>query len=111
MTESASPKGKTFTPDMIPQRQRGRMNPAQEMAWAEAQTARYRIVAIDPSERADRQAIIAEELEPRILAKLSPKARRMVVPLLVLPPEIRDEVLNAFDQGGELRNPFQVPKA
>jgi len=79
-------------------------------AHCAALTERFKIVAIDPDEREDRQAIIAEELTQRILNKMPIKVKRAAGLLAALDPEIRAAVIAAFDGEGNLRNPFQPPK-
>lgn len=99
-------KGHLFKPSDIPERRREKMTNEQITAWCVEQTKRHAIVAVDPDERADRQAIIREELAQRALNKLSPKARRIAGTLYKNPVKLRAEVLAAFTETGELKNPF-----
>lgn len=104
-----SNKGKVFTPDDLPDSARRKTDDAAAIKWAEEQTARYRIVAIDETEPDPaRQPIIAEELDQRAINKLSAKARRVVGTMMHMAPETRLEIINAFDQAGALKHPFKM---
>lgn len=97
-----STKGKVFTSDMIPARTRQRMTREQQVAWADKHTARNRIVAYDGE-----RPLIAEELQARAVAKLSPRARRAVGLLLRMSDADRKEALRAWDAHGKLKLPFR----
>jgi hypothetical protein len=83
------------------------MTQAQRDAWAKRHTDRNAVVAYDRSERTDRQPLIAEELVPRALAKLSPKARRVAGQMLRMDAKTRAEVFAAFAADGTLKLPFE----
>jgi hypothetical protein len=71
-------------------------------AWATEQTERYRIVAKDGE-----IPIIAEEVDQRAINKLSAQARRVAGMLVRFDPQVRREVLAAFDADGKLVHPFE----
>lgn len=85
--------------------QRRRLTPEQIDAhitdWCARETERYKIVATDGKTK-----IIAEELEQRVLNKMSPEARAIAGMMLRRPAAVRSEVLSAFDKDGSLKIPF-----
>lgn len=93
-------KGKTFTAADAPSRIRS--DKAKAEAWAAEQTERYRVVAMDGE-----RPVIADELQARALARLSPKARRAAGLMLRYPADVRREILAAFGADGELKLPFK----
>ncbi len=99
-------KGHTFTKENAPARIKARGGPALE-EWLNEQTARNAVVAVDPSASTGKSLIIAEELQQRILNKLSEKGRRIGPLLLRMTKTDRVQLLAAFDTDGNLRNPFK----
>lgn len=104
-----SNKGKVFTANQAPPKLR-ETRPEFAQRWAEQQTERFRIVAYDRTARPDDQAIIAEEIEARVLRLLSSRTRSLVGTLLNAAPEVRAEVLKAFNSDGSLIIPFEMVK-
>jgi len=104
MRHQGSWKGHTFVPEDAPRPIR--RDPSRCKAWCDEQTERYRIVARDPAALEGKREMIAEELEARALARLSPKARRAAGLIARLPAEVRRELLSAFDEHGMLKVPF-----
>lgn len=98
-------KGKEFAPDDLSQRSRG-FSDEKRQARCNELTERFKVVAVDTDERADRQLIIAEELNQRILNRLPSRVKRVVGMMARYSPEIRAQVLTAFSKNGELINPF-----
>lgn len=95
-------KGHTFTGADIPKRFQTRWTPEKKAAYLQAQNERYMAVAMD-----GKTPIIAEELTQRILNKLSSKAKRLAGAMMNADPEVRKEILRAFDmRDGSLLNPF-----
>ncbi len=102
-------KGTVWTPESMPaglKRLRGgrTMTPERQEAYCLAHNERYRIVAKDPA----KGPLIRQELEGRLLQRLSPKPRRIVGMLLAASPETRREVLGAFDSSGYVVYPWPV---
>jgi CTP:molybdopterin cytidylyltransferase MocA len=88
-------KGKQFKPSDAP---RG-MTKERAKVWAEEQSERYRIVAMDGD-----TPVIAEELVERNLRKMSANARIAATEFLAWPLSVRREVLAALDEDAGLRN-------
>lgn len=103
-----SHKGKTFSQEDLPRHLRVKWSEEKKDEWVKDQNQRYKIVALDTSAPQARQAIIAEELDQRILNKLSSKARRIAGAMMLADQAVRLEVLQAFDKRGNLINPFKV---
>lgn len=102
--DTKSLKGKVFTPQDLRASTRSSLTEEQQQVRVDALTERYRIVATDGDE-----AICAEELIQRVLNKLSPKVKRIAGAMMLLTPEARLEVIQAFDAEGGLINPFSRP--
>lgn len=98
-------KGKVFKPEDAPRSIR-EGDADRCRAWCEAQTERNRIVAIEDGAPEGKKEIIAEELDQRILNRLSPKAKRIAGAMMNANLDVRLEVLAAFGDAGELENPF-----
>lgn len=99
-------KGKTITAEEVQQRAaRGRRSMSREDAqrFADKHNERYRIVAMDGE-----TPIIREELNGRMLKRLSPKARRVAGSMLALSAEQRREVLACFGSDGSITYPWPV---
>jgi ABC-type ATPase with predicted acetyltransferase domain len=93
-------KGKVFTAADLAHKTR--LDEPSRVRLAAEMTERYKIIAMDGD-----MPIIAEELDERILRKLSGTARPIATMLLGLSVEARKEVLNAFDcDDGMLICPF-----
>lgn len=98
-------KGKIFTADDAPPSVLA--GTSDEInAWCNAQTERYRIVATDSEAAEGDQALIAEELAARAIARLPETLRRMVPVILRMPPAQRIALRAAFDDDGNLIIPF-----
>ena len=99
-------KGKSFVASDAPRSVR--RDATVLAAWIEKQNARYEIIATDPSAPSEKQDLILEELEGRMLATLSPKARRVVGMMMnqKYTLDIRKEILACFDSDGEVVYPF-----
>ena len=97
-------KGKVFTSADAPRSIR--RNPAKCQEWCAEQTARYKVVAVDPLAPPGKREFIAEEISARALARLSSKARRVAGAMLRMSPEVRVEILAAFKPDGSLVIPF-----
>lgn len=98
-------KGKVFTTPDLPKRLKARPE-AMTKAWLKAQTERYAIVARDVTAPPGSQDLILEELDPRIIARLPEKARRLATLMLRMPVLDRVALLQAFDAAGRMKNPF-----
>jgi hypothetical protein len=94
--------GKEFTPADLPRNTKLKTDEAKE-AWAASQTARYKVVAVDPGTG---RKYIAEDVQQGALNMLSDKARRVAGGMLFLDPAVRREILGVFDAAGALIIPF-----
>lgn len=94
---STTNKGKTFTAADLP---RGcRWSEDRKAAWCAEMTVRNAVVAMDGD-----YPVIADELQERIVRRLSPQLISHARNLLQLSAAERAELLAAFDEKGELIN-------
>lgn len=103
--------GRRLTRDIqVAAQRRGKDPKAAVAAYVEAHNKRHKVVALDENAPEGRREIIAEELNQRIINRLTPNGRRVAGVLMRLPAAERAQIINAFSQDGSLKNPFREVK-